>query len=352
MWTSWTTHLQTACSVLSAARSTRLCASCRSRGCSHWSQCRWECACSRAHCSVAFLSHKYVREFLVQDVLYLQTHGREPQPSWRQTCSHGMWRYRQACWRAFFSVTAIVSLDAIVFFFFRQAQDGSRTHDEDGRNEGKQRSDWPSWRRKHDSRYITGFRLEVLTPFIQRSVYPLLKVYTLHNGFWVFWVVILSEKKRCQPWGWRKRFAWMIIRCPLKISTVPEHWHLFVRRLYQHVCTWQKSLWQNIGTIEQVILTTQKHDRQHCFCWKQDCGFLAWIVSRGIYQDSNSTSGKVFCAFGPQTFVSISWISYCSVASEIISLDAGFEDGRHISITLVGLCISKHFHMTVNLGEM
>ena len=54
MWTYQATHLQTACSVLNAAWLARLRASRRSHICSQCAQWRWECACSRAQCSVAF----------------------------------------------------------------------------------------------------------------------------------------------------------------------------------------------------------------------------------------------------------------------------------------------------------
>ena len=32
--------------------------------------------------------------------------------------------------------------------------------------------------------------------------------------------------------SWRKRIAWMIINCPLRISTVQEKWHQFADRLH------------------------------------------------------------------------------------------------------------------------
>ena len=47
-------QLQTACSVLNAAWSARLRASCCSRCYSQCAQCQRECACSRVQCSVAF----------------------------------------------------------------------------------------------------------------------------------------------------------------------------------------------------------------------------------------------------------------------------------------------------------
>ena len=52
----------------------------------------------------------------------------------------------------------------------------------------------------------------------------------------------------------------------------------------------------------------------------------------GLFQDSDSTSGRTLCIFGSHTFVPISWmckkqivVSHSSTESEIISLDTGLR---------------------------
>ena len=74
--------------MCSELRSERVCVSCRSCNWSQWSQDCWDCAWRYTQCSVAFLYHKNVREFHVQDVLYLHKFHKQArvwlQPGQRQ----------------------------------------------------------------------------------------------------------------------------------------------------------------------------------------------------------------------------------------------------------------------------
>ena len=102
--------------------------------------------------------------------------------------------------------------------------------------------------------------------------------------------------------------------------------------------TWKSSrkrdsgLRQTFGKIDITQMTTDNF-----VMWVIRLSLVDWVYFPTLicwrnFEDSNSTSGRIFCIFGTRTFVTISWmckkqtsVSFSSAESEIISLDAGLR---------------------------
>ena len=142
-----------------------------------------------------------------------------------------------------------------------------------------------------------------------------------------------------------------------EIESVGELWTGLLTNCLKHACTWHESedqTFYGLSTIlqEQSQIWTQACDRRlarlisyihHTKEFRQYChvGNTAQHCRLGLFQDSDfagdledskSTSTRVLCIFGSQTFVTISWmckkqtlVSHSSTESEVISLDAGWR---------------------------
>ena len=124
-------------------------------------------------------------------------------------------------------------------------------------------------------------------------------------------------------------------------------------KLARAVTQWTKSCDKRLARLVSYIHHTSEY-RQYCHVGKHSTtmrlGLFQDFDFAGHLEDSKSTSGELFCIFGSQTFVPISWmwqkqtsVSHSSTEAEIISLDAGTCTGGFLALHLWDLVIEV-FH--------
>ena len=122
------------------------------------------------------------------------------------------------------------------------------------------------------------------------------------------------------------------------------------------------TIWTRAGDKRLARLISYIHHtseiKQHCYVGNtaQQCRLELFQDTdfAGDLEDSKSTSGRLLCIFGSQTFVPKSWmckkqtsVSHSSTESETISLDAGLRRmGSQLSIFGIRLLKCSILHLT------
>ena len=129
-----------------------------------------------------------------------------------------------------------------------------------------------------------------------------------------------------------------------------------VNKLARSITKWTKACDKRPALLISYIQVRSEY-KNYCLVGNtaKQCrlGLFQDSDSAGDLEDSKSTSGGTLCVFGSHTFVPKSWmckkqtsVSHSSTESEIISLDAGFKDGRYTCAWLVGsdcYCSSRKY---------
>ena len=129
----------------------------------------------------------------------------------------------------------------------------------------------------------------------------------------------------------------IVLKCPYlaRVGRPDILWS--VNKLARAVTKWTKAYDKRLARLIAYIHHASEY-RQYCHVGNtaHQCILVLFQDSdfAGDFEDSKSTSRRILCIFGSQTFVPISWICkkqtsvlHSSTEAEVISLDAGITHG-------------------------